>query len=151
MCALCNGAYYVHVPAPTQAPITPIIHSGYDLTMANSSSSSSGSPALAWYIQPPPSPLSSNAGAPTMIPAPLTLRLWSPPHAPASGTTNDRRRAPHGVSASPLTSVPIISSRAGRSGNSTRSSTASRRQLTQRTTQSIKYLVVIHPELVCNL
>jgi hypothetical protein len=86
-----------------------------------------------------------------MIPAPLTLRLWSPPHAPASGTTNDRRRAPHGVSASPLTSVPIISSRAGRSGNSTRSSTASRRQLTQRTTQSIKYLVVIHPELVCNL
>ncbi|KAG1813759.1 hypothetical protein EV424DRAFT_1565268 [Suillus variegatus] len=148
MCALCNGAYYVHVPTPTQAPITPIIRSGYDSTMANSSSSSSGSPALARYIQPPPSPLSSNTGAPPTTPAPLTLRLWSPPHAPASGTTNDRRRAPHGVSASPLTSVPIISSRAGRSGNSTRSSTAPRRQLTQRTTQSIKYLVVIHPEPV---
>ncbi|KAG2096978.1 uncharacterized protein F5147DRAFT_778119 [Suillus discolor] len=116
--------------------------------MANSSSSSSGSPALARYIQPPPSTLSSNTGAPPTNPAPLTLRLWSPPHAPASGTTNDRWRAPHGVSASPLTSVPIISSRAGRSSNSTRSSTAPRRQLTQRTAQPIKYLVVIHPEPV---
>ncbi|KAG1838764.1 hypothetical protein F4604DRAFT_1691479 [Suillus subluteus] len=130
MCALCNGAYYVHVPTPTQAPITPIICSGYDLTM------------------PPPSPLSSNTGAPLITPAPLTLQLLSPPHAPASGTTNDCQRAPHGVSASPLTSVPIISCREGRSGNPTRSSTAPRRQLTQRTTQPIKYLVVIHPEPV---
>ncbi|KAG1862825.1 hypothetical protein DFJ58DRAFT_839338 [Suillus subalutaceus] len=40
-----------------------------------------------------------------------------------------------------------ISFHAGRSGNPTRSSTAPRRQLTQRTTQPIKYLVVIHPEL----
>ncbi|KAG1722616.1 hypothetical protein EDB19DRAFT_1916582 [Suillus lakei] len=150
MCTLCNGAYYVHVPTPTQAPITPIICSTYNFTTAHSSSSSSGSPALAWYIQPPPSPLSSNhdSGASLTTPAPPNLRLWSPPSAPASGSTNDRRRAPHGVSASPLTSVPIISRRAGRSGDPTRSSNPPRRQLTQRTIHTIKYLVVIHPEPV---
>ncbi|KAG1776627.1 hypothetical protein EV702DRAFT_326930 [Suillus placidus] len=148
MCTLCNGAYYVHVPTPTQTPITPIVRSGYNFTTTNSSSSSSGSPALARYIQPPPSPLSNNAGALLTTPAPPNLRLWSPPSASASGSTNDRRRAPHGVSASPLTSVPVISRRAGRSGDPTRSSNPSRRQLAQRTTHTIKYLVVIHPEPV---
>ncbi|KAG1760579.1 hypothetical protein EDD22DRAFT_954814 [Suillus occidentalis] len=146
-CALCNGAYYVHVPSPTQVPITPVVHSGYNLTMANSSSSSSRSPALAWYIQPPSSPLSNNTRASLTTPAPLNLPLWSPPSAPASGSTNDRRCAPHGVSASLLTLVPVISHWAGRSSDPTRSSNLLRRQLA-RTTQTIKYLVVIHPEPV---
>jgi hypothetical protein len=148
LCALCNGAYFIHTPPSAHFPVTPNIRPGSNLSLPSSSTSSENS-VLARYIQPPPSPLANiplNAGTQhlSMVPTPH-LRLWSPPGAPVSGNTNDRRRAPHGVSASPLTSVPLISRRAGRSGEQSRGSA---RRVIQRMTQNIKYLVVIHPEPV---
>ncbi|KIK33848.1 hypothetical protein CY34DRAFT_18118 [Suillus luteus UH-Slu-Lm8-n1] len=148
LCALCNGAYFIHTPPSAHFPVTPNIWPGSNLSLPSSSTSSENS-VLARYIQPPPSPLANiplNTGTQhlSMVPTPH-LRLWSPPGAPVSGNTNDRCRAPHGVSASPLTSVPLISRRAGRSGEQSRGSA---RRVIQRVTQNIKYLVVIHPEPV---
>lgn len=104
---------------------------------------------LIWYRVKiwPSSLLSNNARASLTTSAPLNLPLWSPPSVPASRSTNDHCGAPYGVLVSLLISVPVIFHQVGRSSEPTRSSNPLRRQLAH-TTQTIKYLVVIHPKLV---